>query len=383
MNIKKNRLILIIIFVFLIFLIISGYWFFREKSRVKIDEIVEKEKDIAKLTLSWLNNQKNNEGIYRVNYVCVKREDPFYSTRIFPSVLWGKFKYYEKNLDYDGISRVMEELNLAINTPTQNNQWNCKLMEDLWKSNILSEEQKEKAKNYCRNSGAEGFGDSEMHNVATLNFDELKISIETNINNIISGRPLTFIETYNFNSLSNEFRKVTDYVSNDVVSYLLWKEENRENEEIINSFKRHAFDNYYLSLQGYSVVEKSIEHNSLLGIASLNMYRMTNEKKYHDIALHLFNENKKIELQSTGYDYVYFALFANQFFKITGEELYRTEREKIVNQIIENQFIRPICKDFEGMDGFVLNLEKGGFRSSIGDSYFIKENALMLGLLSI
>ncbi len=375
MNIKKNYLILITVSILLVFLIIGSYWLF----------FAEREKDLAELTLSWLDSQKNNEGIYRASYssrmVGEEDENIFYYSRIFPSILWGKLKYYEKNSDYEGIIELEKELDLAINTPTQNNQWNCKLMEDFWKSDILSQEQKDKAKLYCRNSGGEGFIDEEMHNVSAIGSEKVESFILKNIDNIIDGRPLSFDKFYDADSLRVEFRKITAYTSNDVARCLLEKEDNEENEEIIDIFKKGAFYGYYLALQGYSVVEKTIENNSLLGIVSLDLYRITNEEKHLNLALHLFNENKELELQdiSHNYDYIYFGLFAEDIFKVTGEEVYKEERERIRDKIIENQFIYP----FSVIDDLIFDSERGAFRSGTGSFYLTKENALMLGLLSI
>jgi len=348
------------------------------------EEFKEKEKNIAQLTLSWLNSQKNEEGIYRISYSCLKDEDEnvIYSSRIFPSVLWGKLKYYEKNSDYEGISELEKELDLAINTPTQNNQWNCKLMKDFWESNILSQEQKEKAKVYCRDTGGEGYSGSDMYNVAEIDSNELKNSILKNIDNIVNGLPVSFDEFYEASHLINDFEKVTAYVSNASARYLLEKEENESNEELINNLRKSALQNYYLALQGYSVIDKNIKDNSLLGIASLDLHRMTNEQKYLDMALYLFDENEKLENNKINYnyDYVYFGLFAKDLFDMTGNKLYKEKLKSIKNKIIEDQFIHPICKD---VDNFILDTEKGGFRSGVGNFYLIGENSLMLGLLSI
>lgn len=348
----------------------------------------EKEAEAAELTLAWLDSQENEEG-YKDSYSCLKEENEkmIYASRIFPSVLWGKLKYYEKNKNNEGAVKLEKGLDLAISISTQNNQWNCKLMKDFWESKILSQEQKEKAKLYCKEAGAEGFNNDfsgNFNDVFTkIDQNELKSSILENIDNFIKGLPVSFKEFY-FNdvgSSTSDFEKASAYVSNDVVRYLLGKEENKKEEEpLLDVWFRSALANYYLALQSYSVIEKNLNNNSLLGIASLDLYKMTNEQKYFDMALYLFAENEKFEGEQLthNYDYVYFALFAKDLFETTGKELYQEKITSTKNKIMAEQFTQPICKDSELADS-----EKGAFKSGAGNFYLIKENSLILGLLSL
>ena len=141
-----------------------------------------------------------------------------------------------------------------------------------------------------------------------------------------------------------------------------------------------ALTNYYLALQAYSVIERNINNNSLLGIASLDLYKMTDEQKYLDMAQYLFGENEKLESEQLtyNYDYVYFGLFTKDLFETTGKELYQEKITSIKNKIMAEQFTQPICKDSELVDN-----ERGGFKSGWGNFYLIKENSLILGLLSL
>lgn len=380
---------LVIIFDWKPWVLIKNSFMLREEASL-MDSPGKKlgEKEVARLTFSWLDSQKTEEGFID-SYSCQKEENEgaIYASRIFPSFLWGEFKYIEKNKDSLDFVKLEKDLDLALSISTQNNQWNCKLMKDLWESEILPQEQKEKAKLYCKDSGGEGFNNDSSGNITeflkTADQEELKISIIENIDNFIQGRQASFKDFY-FNdadSSVSDFEKASAYTSNNVVRYLLIKEENKKEEEsLLGLWFQSALTNYYLALQAYSVIEKNINNNSLLGIASLDLYKMTSEQKYLDMAQYLFDENEKLESEQLtyNYDYVYFGLFTKDLFETTGKEFYQGKITSIKNKIMAEQFTQPICKDSELVDN-----ERGGFKSGWGNFYLIKENSLILGLLSL
>lgn len=362
--------------------------FFQPKNSLS-DESGEEldEKEIARLTFNWLNNQKNEEG-YLVGYNCLKDTDAvaIYSSRIFPSVLWGKLNYCEKSQDNQCFLELEKDLDLALNIPTQNNQWNCKLMKDFWESSFLSEEQKEKAKLYCRETGGEGYSSPEMYDVSTINSSELKSVILKNITNIINGSSVSFEKFYfnDVNSSTYDFEKASVYASNDAIRYFLEKEENGDNQEILDNLFNSSLANYFLALQGYSVLDETTKNNSLLGIASLDLYRLTTEQEFFDIALYLFAQNERIEDDKFFYNYdnVYFAFFTKNLFEVTVDDFYQEKLDLIKDKIIAQQFVHPICEDFEGADNFIPNEFEAGFKSGISNTYFVGENYLILGLLN-
>ena len=369
-KIKVPQFLYIFLIVLIIFiLVVGGMNFYLEnskKSRTNNISTPEQTKikssnlEIAKETVNWLNTQKNENIEYDIGCECADEscsscKEYIYSPRLFSFVLWGKFKYAEKTGDYQNIIDEIKLFQPNLEHGLQYGSWNCKLLYDVWKSDKLSEDVKDQVKNICTMSQYE-FGE-EL--ILTDNIDKKLLDNVEKIKNNQS------IATENDDIFIENFYKNAFLVS-EMVTRVFWKPEikaiNSENNYTETDLAKICFDKV---LAGYNLNEKKgLKEDALLGIASIDMYRLTKNNDYLDFAKYLFN--LKREVVNNTYALAYKALFIRELGIITQDKSYDQELKSVVDEIKNS----PVGKESQ----------LGAFKSSNG--YYVTENSLIVGLLS-
>ena len=121
------------------------------------------------------------------------------------------------------------------------------------------------------------------------------------------------------------------------------------------------------ALYDYAVIANpNIKDNGMLGIAALDMYKLTKEVKYLDFAKYLFN--LKFETNDVNpYNLIYQALLGNNLKVLTNDKQYDVVKI-LIDKIIEHGYEKRDNKE---------NAFKGS-----GFYYYVSENSLIIGLLS-
>lgn len=326
---------------------------------------------IAKLALNWIDTQKDTKGIYSLGCACVDADcnqcqNLPNSWREMPFMIWGRVKYYEQTKDQEALNKILEDFNTLSTKILQLNRWNCKLMYDIWQNSGISQEIKNKALALCEKGGYEG---SQEDSIEDQNIEDL---ISETIKNIVNKQSINIDKRYDKKILEENFYRNASCTSeNAIISN--WNELIKD-DKIRLGIKKSGLTLFRNALFGYSLKEvPSVYDNSILGVASLDYYKITNQKDYLDFALYLYEKNKTISMDKIfSYDYAYDAFFTRELKNLITKEEYDENYKKIVFNIINNGF------DYKGYNAEFKN--KGAFHNSY-KTYLTKENGLIVGLI--
>lgn len=378
--VKTPRFLYVFLIVLVILiLIVGGLYFYLENSKKLVKKTTESSEvvnsraggngfattnlnnsEIAQKTLNWIDSQKNEKIEYDIGCECADEscsscKEKIYSPRLFSFVLWGKFKYAEKAGDYQNIINEIKLFQPNLEHGLQYGSWNCKLLYEIWQSGKLPQTTKDQIKNICIKSQYE--------------FEE-ELKLPENIDNKLLDNMAKIknnqsITTENDDILIENFYKNAFLVS-EMVTRVFWKPEikavNSENNYTETDLAKICFDKV---LVGYNLnEERDLKEDALLGIASIDMYRLTKNNEYLDFAKYLFN--LKREVVNNTYTLTYKALFIRELGIVTQDKSYDQELKSVVDKIKNS----PIGKESQ----------LGAFKASNG--YYVTENSLIVGLLS-
>lgn len=344
-------------------------------------EELNKHLKIAASTLNWLNKQKDDRGVYFFTQLYQPLEKKFKAEPSGDSghygltSIWGQFKYLQATNDKDALIVLKNDLNTYTDRTKvmsiQNDFWNCKLMYELWQSDLFSQKEKEQIKKICWKSAY--YYPQELYPIIeekTTNdqkqagikkyFEDLEL--EKAINNQL------FFETHLSNNDFNLILNFFPYPSDFAIRYL-WKKDEKDLK-----IARYYFNK---SIQLFTEKEELLGKKDLclLGTASLDLYQVINKKSYLDFALFL---GKKILEEKREIKPPVCAFFANQLYKVTGDKKFQEAKEKIVEAFISEALDLSLSKNnLTGEGGFLID-EKG----NPAPVKNIRENGLLVGLLS-
>lgn len=378
-SIRVSKFLYIILIILgVLVLIAGGLTFYLENSKkTKTNQIVNKlsNLEIAQKTLTLLNTQKNDQGIYAFsckcnNIDCTKCTISGYSQREGSFMVWGRYKYYEKTNDNEQLEIINQELSTLSKLPLQFEDWNCRNLLDLWESKILDDKTKNAVADVCQNDGRTGsfyFGDS------TSDQDNKALKdIPNNIEKIILKEPLEIDSVYNKEILKSEFEQNVFFTSEDMAKNIVLA--NRiDNVKVLKENPEKWFK---FALYGYDLLKDSLGsyQNSILGIASLDMYKATNKEMYLDLALFLERQNEAIDSQEFDPDsMIYSALFLERLSETVNDKQYLIKSKKITDDLVDKMF------DNIGYSGFKGGL--GGFIDPRKDFFSTKQNSLIVGVI--
>ena len=320
--------------------------------------------EITQKTLDWIDLQKNENGIYSIGCECVSQNcekcaDKIYIPRNTPFVLWSKFKYAQKIGNYDDF---IKEVNLSQESIKEHSLqyygWNCKLLYEPWQTDKLRQITKTQINNFCIKS------EYEFEDGLKLPLD-LDQTLLISVDKIMNNQSLSKINSVF--DLKESFYNNAFLVS-EIVIRKLWEETQAVLYSESNLSESDLAKIYFnKALVGYSMKENlEIKDSAILGIASVDMYRLTKDEKYLKFAEYLLN--LKLELgEDIPYSLIYKALLAQDLTIITQNQSYNVIREKAISGIVGNN------EESE--------YQKGAFKAP-SDAYYLKENSLIVGLLS-
>jgi len=309
---------------------------------------------MAKSIISWLDKQKDQtDSTYPLMCKCTDSgcqecTGEAYGFRVVPYIAWGKFNYYSKTGDETVLASLESDLDKL--NGIQYSLWNCRLLYDIQTSSKASDSLKTKAKNACIYSGYEAAATI----TDRLDANTLDANIKQNIQILLSNSPELnkLISKSNETDLVSNFSRYATYTS-EVYIHSLWGIALSNKAD----FKDEAKQSFNKALGGYLLKDKYATDDFVLGIASLDLYKMTQNTDYLDLANFFYNRDKNANITdiSTGVDYY----------------LFLKELSEVTNQTNLN---------FNSSSLTGYNKEVGVFSKNKICS--ITDNALMVGILS-
>ncbi len=327
--------------------------------------------EIIKTTLSWLDKQRDERGVYTAGLKCdfkSKCEVPISSDTSGFSVLWAEYRYLLNNNDKKELELFEKNLNLysdrSVNKEIKNNFWNCYLMWDMGKSYNLSQIVKDKLEKICFDSTYE-LSDTKV-NVITDN-KKTKEIIDSLVLDLIDNKAIIDGQLVS-NSIINEYfvEDVQEnqyfFNSSDRLARYLWKKDEKDLLGGLIDFQQ--------SLEAYKnrqAIEIKAYEGCQTGIASLMLSYIFNDYKYYTLSTIILDQQiQKINKNSIR-DVSVCGFFADKLYKETKREIFKEKKLSIINDFLVNNFDK---KD-------------GSFYSKTKTS-LVKEvmyNGLMIGIL--
>ncbi|MEI8067770.1 MAG: hypothetical protein WCG91_02320 [Candidatus Shapirobacteria bacterium] len=328
------------------------------------------EAEVVKKTIKWLDGQRNDMGLYPHSCVCTTKEciacvKNDISWREGPFMIWGRYKYYQKTGNISDLTKINQELEILSKKPMQFEDWNCRILLDLWNNNKLSKETKQKVVNLCANDGRVSVNIDFIKNLDQIDSDINIDDINENISKIMSNQLIVIDKNlYNSDILKTNFSKNSFFTSENIAKKIILSKNDKTNEVKLSD-SNNIKSPFKFALYGYSLLNStpSVYNNAVLGIAALDMYHYYNDKVYLDLAQHLYSQSKTLEVKSD-----YFGLMYQSFFLT---ELNKENKQK------END--DQIGKNMTVLINNFYNKNLNAFMNR--DLLNVKENWLIIGLL--
>ncbi len=375
---KSSKWLLILLGVVVCALVAEGvYWFwlrgekeFAGETSVTPSPLVSQTPqltniEIAEKVLAWLGKQKDERGVY---YFMVECDEGGECKRIPDNragirVLWGNFKYYQKTGSKQALATIEKDLAIYSNKEIipfiQNDFWNCKLMFEMWQSNLFSEEQKRRIEDICWRGGYYHPLDL-LERIKIENFQETVVDEVEDINFDLVEKGDYAFETTISEEDKAKGKEYSVYPSEFVARYL-WR-----NDIAQLTKAKFYFDK---AVQLYFSSPSSFDDNCLLGISALDLYQVNKDRGYLDFAQILFEKSREKDFDLT--ESVHCLFLADELFRLTKEENYKAWKIEKLNYLFQNSFEED------------LEEEQGSFRffKHIRKIFPINENSLLVGFL--
>lgn len=373
----NNRRNIVVVVMVLILVLIVGFTivYFNKPKKVQVTTEVSKvelQTKAAKLALDWLDTTRDSsDSAYFIDAFCNGESCPDYtlgskSWREEPYLIWGRYEYYKKTKDIKQLEILESDLNYLSKKPMQLNRWGCRLVKDLVLEGILSSENKVKAQTICFIGAYEGKEDFAMY----TDDQSLDAMIKIMTDNDLSLGKFDSVE------MKRDFVRNT-FVSSDYSAifnakiYMDLTFADGQKIPILNVVK----NNFLKAMYGYSLLnkdERTMYNNSILGIASLDLYHLTNIEQYLKFALNLEQRNNSIDNKDLE-GLVYHAFFMKELSKVGGYENYKTKLGNDIDLLVNNYF------DGVGYGG--NKFDRGAFYDSTKTQYSSVLNGLIIGLI--
>lgn len=321
--------------------------------------------EIAEKVLAWLGKQKDERGVYYFMVECDEGGEckGIPDNRAGIRVLWGNFKYYQKTGSKQVLATIEKDLAIYSNKEIipfiQNDFWNCKLMFEMWQSNLFSEEQKRRIEDICWRGGYYHPPDL-LERIKIEDFQEIVLGEVEDIDFDLVKKGDYAFETTISEEDKTKGREYSVYPSEFVARYL-WR-----NDIAQLTKAKFYFDK---AVQLYFSSPSSFDDNCLLGISALDLYQVNKDRGYLDFAQILFEKSREKDFDLT--ESVHCLFLADELFRLTKEENYKAWEIEKLNYLFQNSFEKD------------LEEEQGSFRffKHIRKVFPINENSLLVGFL--
>ncbi len=348
-------------------------------------------KEIASKVLTWLDKtrvfgdklaspskvgQYICNGGYAAGQYC---EDKLVCNTFAPAndiglyAVWARFKSYEANGDPITLAVLQKDLgtysDMKSISAIQPQLWSFKLMYEVWKSPLITFEQKEKLRLIF---------DRIQHNPEVITPVETVANSKGAISEI--NIPLMQKGKYNEDDgavIPNKLNIYAAFGSEYIYTYLFAKENAMDNPDQYLLTARGLFNNGVRSYIKYGLTGD--DDVALLGVTALDMYNLTKNKQYLDFAAFIYDKHiaglacEKMDSCATA---LYFTQALN---KQSPDQGQISKIKDTIDTLYQNKF------DFEGTDSYQLGV--GAFYDLTMELkkntlYNLMPNSLIVGVLS-
>jgi hypothetical protein len=351
----------------------------QKNNRKGVDEKILKKyqiadsKGITKNTLNWLSKQADHKNIYTVGLTCDKDKNCSYmgSNRTMSTVIWARARYLMANNDKDELTLLRRDLfNYDDNKKVpeiQPNFWHCLLLFDVYQSKIADKGFDKQLTSLCMKSSYESAVVSPLlHSPDDFKNRMVSQIIDALINKDKIDKLIKSNSSKNENKdLAEEYEDVRQYffTSGDRLAQYLW---NKDEKNLID-----AYGDMMASVETYKDQQITVKayEGCQLGVSSLMLYQMSQDKLYKDFAEMVFDQqSKKIDKDSEE-DSAICAFFADKMFNEFKDEKYLAKKNELLKYQVEK---------------YVDNSD-GAFFTKFGDktNKKVRFNGLFAGLLAI
>ncbi len=390
----KNKLIIIVSFFVLILLLVLFAIFIlvpkktNNKTFIKKENITlpssSEEQIIAKSIISWLDEQKDDRGIYYSIRSCTVENncgDVGESNRTGFAAVWARYRYYLATKDNSQLDIIKKDLISIKNMvdsgkyKIQNNHYACYFMSDIYFDQNLSQEIKDLSKEVCL--------------LGTYEITNNPFESELYLQNRDKELPNASLNQENSNLIQqSSISKIDNFLNN--------KEQLVENSDIYTKYAYHASDLIarniitsnpkYLNsaifvfdiiLDNYinSYDKLSVEERLSISTASLDFYRITDNQLFFDFAKTVF-EKEKPNIYYNLNSVIQYRISAEALAQITKDKKYIENRKSVYDFVIKNYYQSIASEDNKFYRGSVYN------SGSTSITMEILQNALFTAIIS-
>lgn len=315
--------------------------------------------EIVQKDINWLDKQKTSGGAYYLNQIILPDQQTVTATRdrrVGVNVLWGKYKYWQKTKDPQMLVELSKELNTLDDkklTPLfQPDFWSCRFLYEIWTDKDIEQDMKDQADSLCSRasfvippaSELLTYQDKEANFQSVFSPSEDKITLSSK-EEIDLGK-----KSYQYPAFSSDF-----------AAKYMWH--NNEND------LRTAKALFNLSVEVYrKQLQAGVTRNEcVLGIASLDLYRQTNDSEYLSFAGDIYS-NDILAGKRNLFRKIACYLFAEDMNTIKPNAKYSDFKNKLLGNIMSENYDAVSGSFFSDITGARL--------------YETRDNALMLKILS-
>lgn len=240
----------------------------------------EYRKTMAKGILNWAHNLRTKNGAYSYGVYCKSSsscDSQQADNRAGVALLWARYKYFEASHDASELSIIDQDLKTYTDrskvSVIQNDFWNCRMMYDLWKSPLLTPEQRALAGEICLRGGYSVKDFKEFYTrgkKASLSDAEIKSFVEGK--QLVADYPI----------VEQMLPSYSAYVSD-----LIAKNRIKANDEYLQ------LATFYMrrALQTYSQQAKHQDYvAALLMVAAHDMYIQTKNPMYNELFQYFYKK---------------------------------------------------------------------------------------------
>ncbi|MCJ7739832.1 hypothetical protein MUP32_00760 [Candidatus Microgenomates bacterium] len=315
--------------------------------------------EIAQRVIKWLSKQETSDGAYYLNRIILPNQQTVTATRdrrVGVNVLWGKYKYWQKTKDPKMLVELSKELNTLEDkklTPLfQPDFWSCRFLYEIWTDKDIGQDMKDQADSLCSRASFVIPAASEL-----LTYQDKEANFQSVFSPSEDKITLSSKEEIDLGKKSYQYPAF----SSDFAAKYMWH--NNENDlRTVKALFNLAVEVYQKQLQA-----GVIRNECVLGIASLDLYRQTNDSKYLSFAGDIYS-NDILAGKRNLFRKIACYFFVEDMNAIRPNAKYSIFKNKLLGNIMSENYDAVSGSFFSDITGARL--------------YETRDNALMLKILS-
>lgn len=326
---------------------------------------------VSNQIINWIKSQKSANGQYYLQNYCDNQKQSCQNSpddsRIGINALWSHFIHYQIKKDTQDliqIDNIIAYYNSPESVGVQANFWSCKILNEIWKSNILNDTQNEKIKKLCLQSTfyRPYASDLQINNPNINKYKFLDASFIV---------PDLFYQNYDASSYENNKSILYSAFSSDYVNRFLFSQDKKDLDDAQIYFNAAVITLRQQPKNTY------INGRCVLGIAALDLYQATNNEDYLNFTKN-FTENEGLDsyaqyinktdsnipkyFQNSVFERASCSILYHDIYKLTSDSKYKNYSSNLFSNIADKSFDKIAAFSFDDANYY----------------YSLKENSLFL-----